>query len=152
MAVFTTSALQAGVRIITASYSGDVNLLPSVSPQLQQTVKAMCPVDIKIVSDVNPSQPGQMVTFNVTISSIGACPVPTGNITLSETLGNSGQVVYYGDQDLKNGQAVFQVSTLSSGNHPLAITYPGDPFHYPKTSDTYQQRSRPLLRSDKAFR
>src|SRR5262249_15284431 len=73
-----------------------------------------------LVSSVNPSAPGQSVTFTATVA--GAVPgsnTPLGRVTFTID-GVAGAPV-----TLVNGVATFTTSTLSAGNHTVVAQYSG---------------------------
>ena len=76
VASLSTSALNAGTRTVTASYSGDAAHSPASGSTTQVVAKAS--TTMSLTSDVNPSKVGENVTFTATVSSGTA--VPTGTV------------------------------------------------------------------------
>jgi hypothetical protein len=74
---------------------------------------------ITLTSNVNPSAPGQLVTFTVTVG-----PVPsTGTVTFLD-----GTTVI-GTALVANGMASFSTSDLTGGAHSITASYSGDSNH-----------------------
>ena len=120
LASFTTSALAIGSHPITVVYSGNANFNPATSAVLMQLVNPVpAPVQpvITLASSLNPSAPGQQVTFSATIIAAGANP--TGTVVFLD-----GATVL-GTGALSGGVATFSTSTLSLGSHPITATYAG---------------------------
>ncbi|HBI42411.1 MAG TPA: hypothetical protein DDY78_06060 [Planctomycetales bacterium] len=67
-ATFTTSSLSLGDHTITATYSGDPAFTASASAALTQTVENE-PTTTTLTSNINPSVPGQGVTFTANVFS-----------------------------------------------------------------------------------
>lgn len=110
----TTSTLPAGSDPITATYNGDANYAPATGTTTQTVSKAS--TTSTLTSSVNPSTPGQSVTFTDTISPTAA----TGTVTFtsgSTTLGTSA---------VSNGVATVSTTTLPAGSDPITATYSGD--------------------------
>jgi len=113
VAATTTSSLPAGSDPITATYNGDGNN-NSATATLTQTVAKTTPV-VTLISSVNPSTPGQSVTFTATLPA-GV----TGTVTFTSgatTLGTS---------TLTGGVATATTSSLPAGSDPITATYSGD--------------------------
>jgi hypothetical protein len=87
VASFTTSSLTSGSHNITAVYSGDGNNATSASAALTQTVNQAAS-STSLVSSLNPSAPGQSVTFTATVSGAS----PTGTVQFKD--GASNQWIY----------------------------------------------------------
>ncbi len=114
VATFSTSTLNAGTHIITAAYSGDTTWGAATSGPLTQTVKGAPTVNL--TSSLNPSSPGQSVTFTATLSSSSA----TGNITFSDG------ATILGTASVSGGSAAISTSALSAGSHTIIAAYGGD--------------------------
>jgi hypothetical protein len=116
-ASFTTSTLLAGTNYVKAVYGGDSNLLGSTSKPVQQVVNKAT-TTTTLASSLNPSNPGQSVTFTASVA-----PQFTGTVT--------GTVTFYDGATalktvaLSGGAAKFTTSTLSSGAHSITATYNG---------------------------
>jgi hypothetical protein len=129
-ASFTTSALAAGTRSITATYSGDTRFSPSASPKFNQTVNRYGTV-ATVTSSGSPSNFGQSVTFLATFSS------PSGQaISGTLTFKNGGAIL--GTQTL-TGSNTITVSTLTVGTHAITVVYNGDTINAPSTSPAISQ-------------
>jgi hypothetical protein len=76
----------------------------------------LCPATTTLTSSINPSLPGQAVTFTATVAPVTA----TGTVTFLD-----GSILL-GREALSNGIATFTTSTLSAGNHSIVATYNGD--------------------------
>jgi hypothetical protein len=128
-ATLTTSALSLGRHSITATYNGDANNKPSTSAPLIQVVNPVAS-STTLQSSVNPSTPGQAVTFTATVTGSS----PTGTVTFKDgatTLG-TGAVNSF-------GQATFTTSALSLGTHSITASYGGDANNAASTSAPLSQ-------------
>jgi hypothetical protein len=113
---FSTSSLDAGVHLITASYSGDESFLPSTSPELDQTIRA--DTRTRLTSSHNPSRRGQAVTFT---AAVVACSgeTPTGKVTFRNSFTVLATV------ELSGGQAALTTSRLRKGWYLIRADYGG---------------------------
>jgi uncharacterized repeat protein (TIGR01451 family) len=68
-----------------------------------------------LVSSLNPSRPGQSVTFTATVAS--GAGVPTGTVTFLDQGSAIGTVA------LAGGTAQLTTSALAAGNHPIVAVY-----------------------------
>jgi autotransporter-associated beta strand protein len=120
-ATFQTSSLSVGTHLITATYSGDTTFSPSTTTSpLSQTVN-LASTMTSLTSSLNPSGPGQSVTFTATVSPVSpAMGTPTGTVSFDE-----GTTVL-GTATLTNGHATFSTSTLATGSHSITAVYSGD--------------------------
>ncbi len=109
----TTTTLPVGSDPITATYGGDTNNNPATGTTTQTVTKATPTVGL--ASSLNPSNPGQSVTFTATLPS-----GPTGTVTFT-----SGSTVL-GTSTLTGGAATIATSSLPSGSDPITATYNGD--------------------------
>ena len=132
-ASFSTSALAAGSHAITAVYGGDTNYTASTSAVLTQTVNQAASTTA-ITSPVNPSAPGQSVTFTATVS--GSAGTPTGTVTFKDG------ATTIGSASLASGQASFSTSTLAVGVHSITAVYGGDANYTASTSAVLTQTCR----------
>ncbi|MFZ0774547.1 MAG: Ig-like domain-containing protein [Candidatus Sulfotelmatobacter sp.] len=116
-ATFTTSTLTVAAHSITATYGGSSSFSTSVSSTLTQTVNKDSTTS-SVTSSLNPSNPGQSVTFTATVvANAPGTAVPTGTVTFKDgttTLGTG---------TLSSGVATFSTSTLSVGNHSITAVY-----------------------------
>ena len=126
-ATFTTSSLALGTHPITALYGGDGSHGGSLSnPPLNQVVKVATRTALQ--SSLNPSTPGQAVTFTATITSLsGGAANPTGTVTFRD----NGTSIGTGTVSTTGGvtTATFTTSSLSVGTHPITALYNGDGSH-----------------------
>jgi len=82
---------------------------------------------VSLTSSVNPSLPGEVVTFTATVTGGGA--TPTGTVTFFDgatplaTVGLNAA-----------GQGIFSISTLALGSHNITAQYNGDPNYTPNVS------------------
>ena len=86
--------------------------------------KASTAPSVGLTSSVNPSSPGQSVTFTATVTPVAPAPgTPSGTVTFLDgttTLG-TGPVTLDA-----NGQATYTTSSLSPGLHVITASYGGD--------------------------
>jgi hypothetical protein len=132
----------AGNCSIKANQLGNANY--SDAPQVQQTVAvAQGGSGISISSSQNPSQPGQSVTFTVSVTfdpnktaalQAKAAPVPTGTV---EILDGSTSL---GSAALVNGTAtITAVLPATAGAHSLVASYSGDANYPALQSEAFVQ-------------
>lgn len=114
---FTTSTLPAGVYPVVASYPGDPTFAAS-SGTLSQSVKNTSTTTI--TSSVNPSYPGQAVTFTATVTSSG------GSIPDGETVQFKNGSTVMGTGATASGVATFTTTTLPTGTSSIVAFYVGD--------------------------
>jgi uncharacterized repeat protein (TIGR03803 family) len=126
-AVCTTSTLNQGSQIITATYSGDSKFLGSTSSQLTQVVKLS--TDIVLITSPNPSVVGQQVTLGVSVWNPQSLGIPTGTVTFYDGSTSLATVPLN-----SSGNAGYQTSSLSAGSHSLTASYSGDNNYLPSTS------------------
>jgi hypothetical protein len=120
VATFTSTALSAGSRSITATYSGDGMFAQSTSAAVNQVVN-QATTTTTLTSSPNPSTSGQAVTFTVVMSATApGAGTPTGTVTFME-----GTTVL-GTSSLTAGRATFQTTTLSVASHRVTAVYSGD--------------------------
>jgi hypothetical protein len=127
---FSSSALGAGSRTITAAYAGDANFSGGVSTSLVQQV-SQAGTTTALASSTNPSAPGQPVTLTATVSS--SAGVPTGSVTFMDGSAALGSV------SLSGGKAALTTSTLANGTHDLTAVYGGDSNFGSSTSNHVSQ-------------
>jgi YVTN family beta-propeller protein len=114
-ASFNTSTLALGRHSITAVYSGDTSFDSSTSSVLTQNVLAA--TTTIVTSSLNPSLPGQSVTFTASVSASGT---PTGTVTFMDGVSTLGTAT------LSAQQATFVTSGLAQGSHSITAVYGGD--------------------------
>src|SRR5439155_259446 len=82
---------------------------------------------------VNPSLPGQTVTFTAIVTAVfPGGGTPTGTVTFRDS-GNT-----LGTAPLNNGTATFATSPLTAGSHAIIAVY-SDDFHSASTSSPLPQ-------------
>jgi hypothetical protein len=117
-ASFSTADLGLGPHSITARYTGDNKLSPSVSPALVQTVnKPNTSVSLILTAGSNPSLVGDALTFSANVTPNSA----TGTVVFFD-----GATAISGDVTLVGGAASFTTSSLSFGIHSITAQYSGD--------------------------
>ncbi len=104
----------AGSYSLTAQYTGDINLYGSTSPAINLNVKAVS--SVVLTSNVNPSSPGQAVTFTAAVS-----PSTAGGTF--QFMDNGSTI---GTSSTNASPAIFSISTLTSGTHSITVSYGGD--------------------------
>lgn len=115
-AAYTVASPALGVHTLTAVYAGDTNHAGSTSPALPELVVQSA--SLAVSSNVNPSTSGLSVVFT---GHMNGSPVPTGSLSFRDGGLLLGTVPLDG-----SGSASFATSTLSVGEHQLAVTYSGD--------------------------
>jgi len=112
----------AGTRELTASYSGDVGNLASVSSPGTENTMSLTTTEIT-KNGPDPAKVGEAVTvhFSVQAKSGTNKTKPTGSVTIAASTGESctGQVA-------ENGNGSCQVTFDSAGSRTLIATYAGD--------------------------
>jgi predicted secreted protein len=126
-AVFSTTALAAGVHSISAVYGGDSNYIGATSPVLAQTIKAASTTTV--ISTQNPSPVGQPATFIATVTPSTA----TGTVQFLDGTTVLGTVTVSG------GSASFTTSSLAQGTHSITAVYSGDASDTASTSAVLSQ-------------
>jgi hypothetical protein len=116
-ASLSTSSLDAGNRVVTASYSGDAAHSPASGSVTQVIAKASTTTALS--SSVNPSNSGQSVTFTATVSSGTAVPTGTVKFKRGGTL--------LATVTLSGGVATFSTSSLPPGSNKITATYSATP-------------------------
>jgi hypothetical protein len=119
------TSLAVGSRTMTAVYSGDDgSFFGSTSPPLIEVVNK-AGTTTTLMSSLNPSSFGQLVTFTATVS-----PAPP---SVSPPTGPSGTVAFAVDGNpvaspalSVTGHASFATSALNVGPHAITVTYGGD--------------------------
>ncbi len=119
-AALSTAALSAGTHQITATYSGSPSFAGSTAT-LDQVVNqtSLVETSTSLVSSVNPSVFGQVVSFTASVSGEGG--VPSGTVTFFEGASVLASVALD-----SAGQAVFATSSLAVGSHSVTAVYGGD--------------------------
>ena len=131
-----------GACTITAKQLGDMNYLDAVpATRTVQVVQGASGVNIS--STPNPSQPGQAVTFTVSVAldttktaalKTKAAAVPTGMVSISD----NGAIL--GSAPLVNGLATVSTQLLTKvGSHSIVASYSGDATYPATTSVPFTQ-------------
>jgi hypothetical protein len=119
-ATCSTAALSAGSHSITATYSGDANNAAGVSTPLTQIVNSPSQ-GVALTSSLNPSKPGDSVTFTAVVTG----KAPTGVVTFTD-----GGSALCSAVPLQGGgntpAAACTTSVLAKGSHSITATYSGD--------------------------
>jgi hypothetical protein len=127
-ATLTVPSLPIGVNQITVTATNTSTSGTITSPPTQVTV-TKATVVVTLASSVNPSAPGQSVTFSATVHA-GA----TGSITFLDGTTILGTGVINAA-----GVATFTTSTLTIGSHPVTASYGGDSGYNAATSAVLTQ-------------
>ena len=138
----TTPPTNAGDYTASASYAGDANYLPSSDSE--DYIIAKAGTTTALVSDINPSSLGQLVTFTATVTDSVASDDATGTVDFIDT--SNANAVICDDVALTSGQAQCQTSTLTTGAHDIQAVYSGAANFATSTSNTLQQVVLPVLR------
>ena len=120
-ATFSTSSLQVGVHIITATYNptNGSEWLGS-STNISQVVN-QDPANLNLSSSLNPTVFGGAVTFTATATPTGlGSGVPTGTVTFYD--GSTPLAT----ESLASGSATYSTSALAVGKHIITANYSGD--------------------------
>jgi hypothetical protein len=122
-ATLTVPSLPVGTNPITVTAINTATNGTLTSPPTQVTV-AKTPVTVTLTSSANPANPGQAITFSVTVHA-GA----TGTVTFLDgtTILGTGTIN-------AAGIATFTTSTLTIGSHPITASYGGDSSYNASTS------------------
>ncbi len=131
VATLTTSTLSNGTHPISAVYAAAGSFSGSTSNTVNQVVAQFTTTTV-LTSSVNPSVPGQSVTFTATVSaSSGAA---TGTVTF-----NDGSTAIGTGTIGTGGVATLTTSTLALGTHPITAVYGGTAAVGGSTSNTVNQ-------------
>jgi hypothetical protein len=132
-AAYSTSYPDAGVHLITATYSGDPNYAGSVSSVLTQDIgNPPFSSDTALATSGSPSQFGQPVTFRATVSSIHGTIPDGGLVTFYDG------VTEIGTGTTTGGAATFTTSLLTAKRHTIKASYAGDAQFKPSTGKVTQ--------------
>jgi streptogramin lyase len=132
-AALIDTTLTVGTHSITAVYAGDGNYTGSTSSALTQKVTDT--TTTSLVSSLNPSLLGQLVTFTATVTASGAgAGTPTGNVTFFDGATQIGTGTLNAA-----GNATLNDSTLAFGTHSITAVYAGDGNYTGSTSSAVSQ-------------
>jgi large repetitive protein len=129
VATYTTATLANGVHQMTAVYNGSsgTQVQGSTSNVVSQDVQV--PSTIAVVSNLNPSNYGNPVTFTATVTSTATSPA-SGTVNFLD----NGVSIGSGTLGGNPGKATFTISTLVVGTHPITVTYAGDSYNVGSSS------------------
>lgn len=126
-------SLGIGTKNVSATWSGNVNLLASTATGQQIVLGAVTAT--AVTSSLNPSTVGQSVTFTATVApSIPTDTVPTGQVTISDGATVLGSGTLSG-----SGSFTFTTSTLTQATHLIKATYAGDSYFAASISPVLSQ-------------
>jgi hypothetical protein len=135
--VLGRSADAAGLATLTAleGAAGDEAVIAAIvgSSESFQLAQQSTPSSTSLVASVNPSLPGQAVTFTATVSpAAGTSITPLGTVTFVVD-GVAGQPA-----PLSGGMATLTTTTLPAGTHTITAIYNGNA-RFAGSSSTYTQ-------------
>jgi hypothetical protein len=119
-AAYTTKYKVAGLRVITATYSGDTNNAGSVSATLVEQINKGFPSKTVVTTSGSPSFAGQPVTYTATVTSTHGA-VPDGELV---TFYDNTTAI--GTSAIASGVATFATSSLAAKTHTIKAAYGGD--------------------------
>jgi len=128
-ASFTTSGLSLGSHSVTAVYGGDGSYARSTSQVWTQTVQ-LAYTFTSVSSSLNPSAPGQSVTFTASVMTSGNA---TGTVSFFDG------TTPLGSATLANGTATLTTSALPAGGLSITASYNGDAGHAGSSASLTQQ-------------
>lgn len=120
LAILPINTLQPGSYAVTASYSGDMNFVASVSKPILQTINQTATTTLLSVPSVVDD--GQVFAINAQVLPVSpGAGVPTGTVTFRDG------AMILGSATLINGYATGDYSLFGAGmNHDITATYNGD--------------------------
>ena len=122
-AVCAASFAAAGAHPLTAVYSGDSNFSGSTSPILTETVNQGATAAV-VSSSVDPSVPGQTVTYTAIVSVTGpATGTPTGTVTFMD---GASTITGCIAQPMVGGVTPCSSVYAGVGVHAITAVYSGD--------------------------
>ncbi|MGO8756538.1 MAG: Ig-like domain repeat protein [Terracidiphilus sp.] len=127
-----TPTLAPGTYSIVATYGGDTDDAGSASAAVPLTVDYSSTTAVTATPD--PSLYQQSVTFTVQVTSGAGGAIPTGTVTLYDTLNGVKNTLAAGLALNATGAATFTTTTLAIGAHSITATYSGDTSHVASTS------------------
>lgn len=120
-ATFSTSLFAVGSHALTAVFGGDANFGGTTSPVSSQTVNRAAATTV-VTSTLNPSSPGQSVTFTATVGPVApGAGLPTGIVTFRDGAAGLGTATLD-----SSGVAAFDTAVLAPGSHAISGVYSGD--------------------------
>lgn len=134
IAELVLTTLGVGSHSVSAIYGGDSNVTTSTSSAVTVTVVAPSASTITtLVSSLNPSYVGQLVTLTATVTSTAA-GTPTGTVTFKQGPTAVATVA------LSGGQATYSTDALPQGNTGFTAIYSGDSAFITSTSASLTQQ------------
>jgi hypothetical protein len=121
----------AGMCTLTADQAGNATYAPATQA-VQSFSVGKASATLALSSSVNPSTPGQSVTFTLVAS--GTAGTPAGTVTFSD----GGAPLCSNVALDAGGSASCTTSTLGSGTHAIAADYSGDAKYLPGTATLAQ--------------
>lgn len=139
-AVLTLTNLAATSHSLTASYGGDTNYAGSLSATRTVTVNPSSSATA-LVSSLNPSLPGQTVTFTATVSAVSPGAGTPTNAVQFLTNGVAASLISLNT----NAQAAFSTGLLHHGTNLIAAAYVSDGNFLASTNSLSQVVNTPPL-------
>lgn len=127
-ATMTVTGLGIGNHNMSVSYAGDARFNSGGSPYLQMVGVAASTTSV--TSSLNPSAPGQSITFTATVTPSAA----TGTITFKNGATTIAVV------PLASGVATYTTAGLAGGSHNITAAYGGDIAYAASTSPVLTQQ------------
>ncbi len=127
IATLSTDVLSVGSHGLSASYSGDVSNLSSVSAPVTVTV-TMAASATALSLTPTTSTDGQSVTLTAIVTGVTGLN-PTGSVSFTDGTAGIGT-----GSLMVNGTASVSTSALTVGTHSLTASYGGDANYSPSTS------------------
>jgi hypothetical protein len=143
VATLTRTNLPAGSYSVTASYVGTANFAASASSPAAPLTVAPDATTATLTSPTGPTEYGQPVTFNLSVSTTDTATVPTGGtVTFYLDYGTAGQKVL-GYAGLSKGAATFTTKLIPAGSHSVTAVYMGTANFQAATSNAVSQSVGP---------
>ena len=117
------STLELGDHTIIVVYSGDGNFSGSTDSLVHQISKYL--TTCVLSSSLNPSTPGQSVTFTANVSVVPVVPPASGTPTGTVTFYHEAAILGTGTLNA-SGQATCETTALLAGIHTITAEYSGD--------------------------
>ena len=136
----TGSAWTVGTHILTASYAGDTDDSPSVSPGFSQTVN-IATTSTQLTSSASSIGQGGTLNFTATVTGNGGTPAGQVQFLDGGTVIGSAAVN-------ASGVATFSSNTLGVGSHSITAVYAGDSFDATSTSAPVSETIQVTTTSD----
>jgi hypothetical protein len=127
----TATYNSAGTKLLTATYSGDVNYAPSTGTASHTVSKTDSTTAITLVNPT-PSNPLQSVA--VTVNVTGAGLTPTGTVGISISGGQTSTCT----ATLSAGAGTCNVVFTATGSYTITAIYSGDASHWSSSTTATQ--------------